>query len=494
MNNTYWKERYKHIEAMNNKNAKLAFKDIERSFFLAQKQLDKDIEKWLNRIARNNEVSLYEAKQLLTKNELKEFHWTVQEYIKFGKKNEMDGAWMKELENASAKFHITRLEALKTNMRQHIEVAYDNQLQGVTGVITNSYKDSYYKSIYEAQKGFNVGFDIMEIDEKQLNKLINMPWANDGKNFSDRVWSSKTYMVKTMQQELIRNCALGETLDKTIKNMSYFSQDKTSKAISAAGRLVMTEQAYFSSLGLQDSYKALDVEEYEFFAVLDIDTSKICQEMNGKVFSSKDFEVGVNAPPMHPWCRSTTVPYFNDEFTQNEKRVAKNENGEDIYVDSDISYEEWYNKYVKKSNSNEMVQVSGAISRKDYERRDKHAELYYESIRKRKSDIQAISKNTGFTVEDVTKIKNHVFYNKYNLNDEIQRFAPDFDMAVSWQRLIEGNNIQEMDIILLNHELLEEKYMNIYEMTYNEAHKLAEEKYNYIKFVKALDNKEGIFW
>jgi len=124
---------------------------------------------------------------------------------------------------------------------------------------------------------------------------------------------------------------------------------------------------------------------------------------------------------------------------------------------------------------------------------EKHATLYYEEIRKRTSDIEAISGNTGFSIEDVRKVKEHVFVNAYDLGGpEPERFEPDYDMAVSWQRLIEGKNIHEMDMVLLHHELVEYILMHEEGLPYHEAHRQAEKRHNYIRYVRALDLEEGI--
>jgi len=105
----------------------------------------------------------------------------------------------------------------------------------------------------------------------------------------------------------------------------------------------------------------------------------------------------------------------------------------------------------------------------------KHAELYYREIRDRVSDIESIAENTGFSIEDVKIIKNQIFFNKYDLGYESPvPFDPDYDMAVSWQRLIEGKNIQEMDIVMLNHELMEYKLMSEKGLKYHEAHVMTE--------------------
>ena len=131
----------------------------------------------------------------------------------------------------------------------------------------------------------------------------------------------------------------------------------------------------------------------------------------------------------------------------------------------------------------DITGASGAIPKNDTKRRDAHAERYYDEIRKRSSDIDEIARNTGLPRDDVEKIKNHLFNNEYDLGGpEPQTFDSDYNIAVSWQRLIDGKGIQEMDNVLLDHELLENELMNEQNMPYAEAHKIAHQKHNYMHF------------
>ncbi|MDR1736168.1 MAG: hypothetical protein LBR85_04775 [Oscillospiraceae bacterium] len=136
--------------------------------------------------------------------------------------------------------------------------------------------------------------------------------------------------------------------------------------------------------------------------------------------------------------------------------------------------------------------ASGAIPRGDWTRMDSHAISFYEEIRKRTSDVSAISRNIGMPETDISAVKMHVFFNEYFLGEDApRRFDPSYDMAVSWQRLADGNNIQEMDMVMLRHELLELKYMAT-GMPYAEAHRLANEQYNYERYTDELDRKAGL--
>jgi hypothetical protein len=143
-------------------------------------------------------------------------------------------------------------------------------------------------------------------------------------------------------------------------------------------------------------------------------------------------------------------------------------------------------------NSTTSTGASGAIPRNDWARMDMHAAMFYEEIRRRKSDVSAIARNTGFSESDIDTIKRHIFINDYDLGEDMpRRFDPSYDMAVSWQRLIEGKAIQEMDIALLRHELLEHEYMSA-GMAYAQAHALANEQYNCEAYTSELDRKAGL--
>ena len=61
-----------------------------------------------------------------------------------------------------------------------------------------------------------------------------------------------------------------------------------------------------------ECFTALGVEKYEVVGTFDADMCEFCGKMDGKVFFEKDRKIGENAPPFHPGCRCTTVPYDKD--------------------------------------------------------------------------------------------------------------------------------------------------------------------------------------
>lgn len=124
--------------------------------------------------------------------------------------------------------------------------------------------------------------------------------------------------------------------------------------------------------------------------------------------------------------------------------------------------------------------VSGALNPYSEEAQD-HANRYYESVRHMKTDVSRIAKNTGFSENDISQIKDFIFMQKHDLGgSEPEYFYPSYEMGQSWQRLIDGKNIQKHDITLLQHEIMERNLMQ-QGYSQSEAHRITEQKYNYSK-------------
>ena len=343
MNNAeYWKLRFEQLEQAQNQKGVKAYADIERQYKEAQKQLEGQIAHWYQRFATNNGISLAEARQYLKGADLKEFKWDVQEYIKYGQDNALNSGWMKELENASAKYHISKLEALKVQTQHSLEVMYAKQFGTMHGALSDAFESGYYHTAYELQHGFNVGWDIAGLDQAQIEKVLAKPWAADGYNFSERIWGNKNKLISEVHNELSRNIMLGADPQKAIDSLA--KKMNTSK--NNAGRLVMTEEAYFSSAAQKDCFESLGVEQYEIVATLDSHTSDICRSLDGKHFPMKDYQPGVTAPPFHVYCRSTTVPYFDEQFDIGERAARDEETGKTYYIPDDMNYQEWKETFV----------------------------------------------------------------------------------------------------------------------------------------------------
>ena len=341
----YWEKRFEAIENAQNQHGREYVGLMSKEYDKAIRNLERDISAWYTRYATENGVSYEEAKRQLNSKELKAFRMDVEEYVKKGKS--LDPKWKKQLEQASAKVHVSRLESLKLQVQHQAEVVAGTFSGTFEDYAKNTYSDQYYKSVFEIQKGTGFGFDFMKLDANAVNKVIHKPWTTDGKEFSARVWDNRSKLVSELHSNLTQGLIRGESPQKMISRL----KDRMNVSRSSAGRLIMTETAFFSSAATKDVYKGLDVEKYKILATLDSHTSPTCRAMDGKVFDQSEYEVGVTAPPFHVYCRTTTVPYFEDDLDFKSKRASRDQDGEYKLVPSGMTYEDWKSVYVDGKQS-----------------------------------------------------------------------------------------------------------------------------------------------
>lgn len=381
MNNAdYWRGRFSILEESAHKQSDQYLQSLEEMFTDAQRTVQADIERWYGRFATNNGISLTEARKLLTTGQLEEFRWTVDQYIKVGQQSGLSAEWLKKLENASAKFHVSRLEAIQLQIQQQIEVLYGNQLDGLDNLLKNIVSNGYTQSAFTIQKGLGFGWDITALNEKKLETLLSKPWTTDGRTFSDRIWIKKNELVGNVQKELTQGLLRGDSSQKITDAI----QKKFNVSRYQAGRLVHTETSYFNAVSTKQSYQDLGVEKVEILETLDSHTCEICQPLDGTVIPLAQYEPGVTVPPFHPNCRGTTCPYFDDMAGE---RAARNADGEVYYVPANMTYAQWKEAFVDGVKDGLTVATAGGVLKKvrDYESEfgKKFGKDHYDQIRDR---------------------------------------------------------------------------------------------------------------
>ena len=336
-NQEYWTKRMTDLEASLHRDAEAVVTDLETMYRGAERQIEADLSRWYGRFANNNGVvSMADARKLLTSGELKEFKWTLKEYEAHARDNG-NGQWNKELENASARWHISRLESLKYQLQNTVEELAGGQSDALDVLLKQTYQNGYGQTAFIVQSGLGVGWDFTGLSVNQIKTALQKPWALDGRNFSDRIWENKQALVGELHKQLTQNLMTGGDLRKVIDDISK----KFNTSYNNAARLVYTESAYVRSVSSGESYRALGVEKVYFIAVLDERTSQICQSMDGSVIDMKDYQPGVTVPPLHPWCRSTTAPYYKELDGIGERAARDPETGKTYFVPRNMTYPEW---------------------------------------------------------------------------------------------------------------------------------------------------------
>ena len=220
----------------------------------------------------------------------------------------------------------------------------------------NVYTDQHQRTAFEFAKETGVGINFYKMNENLVEDIIKKPWALDGKNFSDRIWSDKEKLINTLHTEMTQGFIRGDSLEDITKRITA----KMNVSKSNVKRLVRTESAAYRSKAQLKAFQDLEVEKYQVLATLDSRTSDICQDMDLKVFDLKDYEIGTTAPPFHVNCRSVTIPYF-DEEEEGERTARDSETGKTIYVSDKMTYKEWKQKFLMEKNQDTLDGVVGNV-------------------------------------------------------------------------------------------------------------------------------------
>lgn len=254
------------------------------------------------------------------------------------------------LEQPGRKFRYERLINQLEETNNAIDSLKTTGQAQTTKALGRIAESTYYKSIYDVQSYTGLAFSFSEWDSKLFEKLAQSKWS--GENYSKRIWNNVDDLAETLKSEFIQGFIAGKTQNEMYKVV----MDRFGAGAFDAKRLVRTEGCYIANEMQMQAYTECGVEKYRFIATLDLRTSNTCAKLDGKIFNVKDGVPGVNMPPMHPFCRSTTIQSVNEETLTRMQRRARNPvTGKNELLPAGTTYEEWYKKYVEKKSNSDII-------------------------------------------------------------------------------------------------------------------------------------------
>lgn len=163
------------------------------------------------------------------------------------------------------------------------------------------------QTVFDVTKGadYRAAFDL--IPESRVKAILSTNWS--GQMFSERVWDNTNALADGLKHDML----VGIMAGKSEQHMADDIMNRCGVGAFEARRLVRTETTCVANMAELYGYQELDIDEYEFSACLDSRTSDLCRELDGKVFKRNSAQAGVNLPPMHQFCRSTTLPVLPSE-------------------------------------------------------------------------------------------------------------------------------------------------------------------------------------
>lgn len=304
----YWEKRQREREAKVFKTAKEAEKALEIELLHAKDEILSKINNLINNYMSETDVSYAKAVRTLKGKEYRVWQKDIEGYLKdlkkYKKVNPEKYKEIKlELETLATRSRVTRLEALKTQIDNELNKKSFEDEKEIKKYVSGVYQSSF-ESI-QTDMGITGVNTILPIEE--IEKLIQYPWS--GENFSERIWANRDDLSKTLKSEITQAFIQGINPKEIIKRV----ESRMGSSHKNTVRLVRTELNYAMNQATKRAYEDDEIEEYEFLAEIDDLTSTACRELHRQRFKTKDAKVGVNYPPMHPHCRSTTTPVIDYE-------------------------------------------------------------------------------------------------------------------------------------------------------------------------------------
>lgn len=309
----------------------------------AKTYLNKEINKIFDKFQRDYGLSQVDARQVLKNMKDKKDLNELRKVLEARPNDPNIQRLLADLDSPAYSFRMNRLERLSNNLNRMRESIYYSEKTGSDAFYSDLMKDSYYKATFDLQQQTGLAYGFSGIPESEIKHLQSFSWVGDGSTYSTNIWKNTGKLTSSIKDELLMSLMTGRDTRKTAQAIA----ERFNVGQNDARRLVRTESAFFHNQMELLSYEEADIEKYIFVAVLDKRTSRICQEHDNQVYDRDKAVPGVNCPPMHPWCRSTTVAYDEDADYSKLKRRARNpETGKTELVPADMTYKEWYSKYV----------------------------------------------------------------------------------------------------------------------------------------------------
>lgn len=310
MRRTYWEKRQKQLwKRQDKEEAKLNYK-LSKEYKRMEKEIEQEMSYYYLTYGEDNIIDFRVMMEVLTETER---NLIFMNYDQFAQRYPQY-AYLQPVRNSIYK--LNRLEGLQMDIwHQQMNIGAIEQ-EEFNKLLEKSYTMAYQSSM----KGLPNKGIFFSVNSDAMKETLSGRWI-DGKNYSDRIWSNKDKLARSLSTDLRNGIIRGDSY----RDITRTIRRKTNVGINDSMRLVTTESAFVMNQANKQAFIDEGVEEYEITAILDKRTSDTCEKMNGQTYRFEDAKVGVNYPPFHPWCRTTVVPVEDDEIADAENNVSNDE-------------------------------------------------------------------------------------------------------------------------------------------------------------------------
>ena len=355
-NKDYWIKRKANLIYEQMDKAEKQADKFDEIYKQSKAYLDKQINKVFDKFQRDYGLSERDARQVLKNMKDQKDLNELRKVLEARPNDPNIQRLLADLDSSAYAYRMKRLERLNDDLDRMRESIYRSEKSGSDVFYSDLMKDSYYKATFDLQQQTGFAYSFSNLPETEIKRLKALKWTGEG--YSDRIWENTGALASSVKDELLVSLMTG----RSVRDTSQAIAERFRAGQNNARRLVRTESAFFHNQMELLSYEDAEITKYKFVAVLDRRTSHICQEHDNKVYDTDKAVPGVNYPPLHPWCRSTTIAHDDDiDYSKLERRARNPKTGKVEYVPADMSYKEWYSRYVAKDGGKVYNQDMSSI-------------------------------------------------------------------------------------------------------------------------------------
>ncbi|WP_303060301.1 minor capsid protein [Veillonella magna] len=352
----YWQHRNIEREAAARKLSEQTIeKELSRLYRRSLRAIQKEIDALYGRFSAQNGVSISEARKLIASDEFQDWRMDISDYVSEIERTG-DSKLLLELNTLAMRSRINRLDELHSVVLREVDKLARKQSTTMDIFLGSQYKEGFLQSAFDIRKYVpNVPVHLSNDDVKAA---LRTQWS--GKNYSERIWGNADKLASVLKQEVVNGLHRGTDVRTMARNVAK----RMNVAYKNAIRLVRTEHNYIQNKAHIDSIKDAGMKYFKFVATLDKKTSAQCRDHDGKIYPIDEVVQGLNAPPLHPHCRSVIVSSRKSYNYRKGKRIAKDANGGTIYVPNDMVYEDWKAVYIDKTKTLDEWKAERTITAK----------------------------------------------------------------------------------------------------------------------------------
>ena len=335
-NDAYWRKRAAKRMYSYQQGADKAADTVAKAYAAASAHINNEMASIFRAFRENIGMTEQEARELLKQLPSEKARRKLKELAKQIRDPEKRKKLESLLSAPAYAYRLRRFEELQADIDRQMSSLGAYEKKVTTEHYVDLVNEAYLHSLFDLQQGIGLRFSFARMSASRVHEILAHNWS--GRQYSERIWGRSKAVNQAVQDELLVQFMTGRSYNQTAREI----ESRMGVGAMEARRLVRTESTYIANSAELESYRACGMEKFRFCAVLDIRTSDICAAMDGRVFEVEKASVGENVPPLHPWCRSTTVAHFEKtDLTRLERSARDPVTGKHRRIPGDMTYEDW---------------------------------------------------------------------------------------------------------------------------------------------------------